>query len=231
MLTVQPLLDCRFHETEAVCHSSRDSSALWAREGLHWDHRPHHHGHFGVEERVRWGGISTCPSPQNKQRNWTERFRLNSVTPGTESRVWRCSCEQGEHGRGFEPAITACRTGVNALCMCVYIVVLCRVQVIGMDDLLIEKLSDNSFDPLTLTQQELTGGIRRLTVANLATPILCGSSLRNMAVQPLMDAIVTYLPGPHEKPVQVCVDTLSTTLLTNVVKQVKRSEGFVCICL
>lgn len=72
-----------------------------------------------------------------------------------------------------------------------------------MDDQLIEKLSDDSFDPLTLTQAELLGGIRRLTVANLATPILCGSSLQNMAVQPLMGAIVNYLPGPQETPIQV----------------------------
>ena len=72
-----------------------------------------------------------------------------------------------------------------------------------MDDGLIEKLSDDSFDPITLTQEELVGGIRRLTLANLATPILCGSSLQNVAVQPLMDAIVSYLPGPHEKSVKV----------------------------
>ena len=74
-----------------------------------------------------------------------------------------------------------------------------------MDNQLIEKLSDDFFDPLTLTQEELVGGIRRLTVANVATPIFCGSSLQNMAVQPLMDAIVSYLPGPQEKPVHMYV--------------------------
>ncbi len=72
-----------------------------------------------------------------------------------------------------------------------------------MDDQLIEKISDDSFDPLTLTHEELMGGVRRLTLACLATPIMCGSSLQNTAVQPLMDAIVTYLPGPAERPIQM----------------------------
>lgn len=74
-----------------------------------------------------------------------------------------------------------------------------------MDDSLVEKLADDSFDPLTLTREELVGGIRRLTVANVATPVLCGSSLQNMAVQPLMDAIISYLPGPDERNIQVYV--------------------------
>lgn len=68
-----------------------------------------------------------------------------------------------------------------------------------MDDQLIDKISDDSFDPLTLTEEELAGGIRRLTKACLATPLLCGSSLQNTAVQPLMLAIVDYLPSPMER--------------------------------
>ena len=72
-----------------------------------------------------------------------------------------------------------------------------------MDDLLIERLSEDTFDPLTLTQEELVAGMRRLTTANVATPVLCGSSLQNMAVQPLMDAIIRFLPGPLERTIQV----------------------------
>lgn len=69
-----------------------------------------------------------------------------------------------------------------------------------MDDQLIEKLSD---DPLTLTHEELAGGICRVTKACLATPLMCGSSLQNVAVQPLMDGIVSYLPGPLERPLHM----------------------------
>ena len=83
-----------------------------------------------------------------------------------------------------------------------------HIQVISMDDQLIEKISDDSFDPLTLTHEELMGGVRRLTTSCMATPIMCGSSLQNTAVQPLMDAIVSYLPGPTERPIQVYIWSL-----------------------
>lgn len=69
-----------------------------------------------------------------------------------------------------------------------------------MDDVLIERVSDDLFDPLTLTHDDLITGIRRLTTSCSATPLLCGSSLHNVGVQPLMDAILAYLPGPLERP-------------------------------
>ena len=72
-----------------------------------------------------------------------------------------------------------------------------------MDDQLIEKISDDTFDPLTLSHEELACGLRRLTSSCLATPLLCGSSLRNVAVQPLVDAVITYLPSPLQTPVVV----------------------------
>ena len=46
----------------------------------------------------------------------------------------------------------------------------------------------------------LREGVRRATLARLITPILCGSSLRNKGVQPLLDAVVDYLPSPLDIP-------------------------------
>lgn len=42
--------------------------------------------------------------------------------------------------------------------------------------------------------------IRRLTIAEMAFPVFCGASLRNIGVQPLMDGVVEYLPTPEELP-------------------------------
>jgi elongation factor G len=47
---------------------------------------------------------------------------------------------------------------------------------------------------------ELKKAIRRATVAGLLTPVLCGAALRNKGVQPLLDAIIDYLPSPIEVP-------------------------------
>ncbi len=46
----------------------------------------------------------------------------------------------------------------------------------------------------------LKDGIRRATLRNMMTPVLCGSSLRNKGVQQLLDAVVTYLPSPLDVP-------------------------------
>ena len=47
---------------------------------------------------------------------------------------------------------------------------------------------------------ELKKGIRTATLANLLVPVLCGSALRNKGVQPLLDAVLDYLPSPLDVP-------------------------------
>jgi elongation factor G len=47
---------------------------------------------------------------------------------------------------------------------------------------------------------ELKAGIRQLTIAGEAYPILCGSSFKNRGVQPMLDAVVDYLPSPLDVP-------------------------------
>ena len=60
-------------------------------------------------------------------------------------------------------------------------------------------LADQDFDPISLQDDLLKAGVRRLTLSCSATPVLCGSSLKNVAVQPLMEAIIDYLPAPKER--------------------------------
>jgi elongation factor G len=47
---------------------------------------------------------------------------------------------------------------------------------------------------------ELKAGIRSLTIAGDAYPVLCGSSFKNRGVQPMLDAVVDYLPSPLDVP-------------------------------
>ena len=51
----------------------------------------------------------------------------------------------------------------------------------------------------------LKAGMRRAVVANKMVPVLCGSSLKNKGVQPLLDAVVQYLPAPVDVPAIVGV--------------------------
>ena len=47
-----------------------------------------------------------------------------------------------------------------------------------------------------ITPEEIKAGIRKGTVTNKLVPVLCGSAFKNKGVQPLMDAVVDYLPSP-----------------------------------
>jgi elongation factor G len=51
-----------------------------------------------------------------------------------------------------------------------------------------------------ITVEELRGALRRATLRNEVTPVLCGSALRNKGIQPLLDAVVDYLPSPLDVP-------------------------------
>ncbi|HRV37629.1 MAG TPA: elongation factor G, partial [Fervidobacterium sp.] len=50
------------------------------------------------------------------------------------------------------------------------------------------------------TVKQLYDALRRITIAGLGTPVLCGSSKMNLGIQPLLDAIVRYLPSPLDLP-------------------------------
>jgi elongation factor G len=76
-----------------------------------------------------------------------------------------------------------------------------------MRDRMVEQIVEND-DELTLkylegeqiSVAELKSALRKAVIANLATPVYCGSSLRNKGVQPLLDAIIDYLPSPKDVP-------------------------------
>jgi elongation factor G len=51
-----------------------------------------------------------------------------------------------------------------------------------------------------ISVEELRSALRRATLRNEVTPVLCGSALRNKGIQPLLDAVVDYLPSPLGVP-------------------------------
>jgi len=51
-----------------------------------------------------------------------------------------------------------------------------------------------------ISEEEIRAGLRRGTVAGILVPVLCGAALRNRGVQPILDAVVDYLPSPADVP-------------------------------
>jgi elongation factor G len=70
------------------------------------------------------------------------------------------------------------------------------------DDLTVKFLEGDE-----ISVADLRGALRRAVIANKATPVFCGSSLRNKGVQPVLDAVIDYLPSPLDVPAVRGTDT------------------------
>jgi len=74
-------------------------------------------------------------------------------------------------------------------------------------DRLLETIAENDDEMMELylegaepDEDQLIAAIRRATIASKLTPVLCGSAFKNKGVQPMLDAVVRYLPSPLDVP-------------------------------
>ena len=65
-----------------------------------------------------------------------------------------------------------------------------------VDDAIMEKYLEGE----ELSVDEIKAAIRRATIAGKANPVLCGSAFKNKGVQPMLDAVVDFLPSPLDIP-------------------------------
>ena len=63
-----------------------------------------------------------------------------------------------------------------------------------------EVLMEKYFGGEELTEAEIKGAIRKMTINSELYPILCGSAFKNKGVQPMLDAVIDYLPSPLDVP-------------------------------
>jgi elongation factor G len=63
-----------------------------------------------------------------------------------------------------------------------------------------EELLEKYLNGEELTVAEIKSAIRKLTVSGEAFPVLCGSAFKNKGVQPMLDAVIDYLPSPLDVP-------------------------------
>jgi elongation factor G len=72
-------------------------------------------------------------------------------------------------------------------------------RVAESDEALLEKYLGGE----ELTPDELRSGIRALTITSEVYPVLCGTAFKNKGVQPMLDAVISYLPSPLDVPPMV----------------------------
>ena len=59
-----------------------------------------------------------------------------------------------------------------------------------------EELMEKYFGGEELTKEEIQAAIRKLTIASEIYPVFCGTAYRNKGIEPILDAVVSYLPSP-----------------------------------
>jgi len=88
------------------------------------------------------------------------------------------------------------------------------------DDTLMEKYLEGE----DLSIAELKAGIRRLTIAGTVNPVLCGTAFKNKGVQPMLDAVIDYLPSPLDVP--PTIGHKPSDLETEIVRKPDTNEPF-----
>jgi elongation factor G len=90
------------------------------------------------------------------------------------------------------------------------------------DDQLLEKYLSGE----EVTNDELKAALRRATITNQVQPVICGSAFKNKGVQPLLDAVVDYLPSPLDIPPMEGIDPQKDQ---TVVRRADDSEPFAAL--
>ncbi len=89
-----------------------------------------------------------------------------------------------------------------------------------------EELMDKYLSTGSLTKDEIKAALRQGTVTGKIYPVLCGSSLKNMGVQLVLDAVVNYLPSPLDMPPIKATEVDSDK---EVVRKPDNSEPLACL--
>lgn len=71
------------------------------------------------------------------------------------------------------------------------------VEIIAASD---DSLMEKYIEAQPISEEELKSALRQATIKGQLVPILCGSAFKNKGVQPLLDAVVDYLPSPADLP-------------------------------
>ncbi|MDP1992419.1 MAG: elongation factor G [Syntrophales bacterium] len=63
-----------------------------------------------------------------------------------------------------------------------------------------DAIAEKYLDGVEISAEEIIAAIRKATISLDVVPVMCGSALRNRGVQPVLDAVVDFLPSPEEIP-------------------------------
>jgi elongation factor G len=77
-----------------------------------------------------------------------------------------------------------------------------------------------------ITADDLTAALRRATIGSHVVPVLCGSAFKNKGVQPMLDAVVDFLPSPVDVPPTIATDMKTHEAIT---REARDDEPFAAL--
>jgi elongation factor G len=95
-------------------------------------------------------------------------------------------------------------------------------QMAELDDQILVAFLDGT----EISPEEIRAALRRITLANKAVPVLCGSALSNRGVRLLLDAVVNYLPSPADMPP---IHAVTIKDNTPIIREAKDNEPFTAL--
>jgi elongation factor G len=132
--------------------------------------------------------------PLGEEKNFSGVIDLVSMKAYSFAGDGSGKMTEGEIPAGLAEAATAAREAL--------------IEMVAEAD---ESLMEKFFEAGTLTQEELTKGLATATRAATIVPLVCTSGLQNIGAQPLMDAILAYLPSPADRPFAVMANNETAT--------------------
>ncbi|WP_336920711.1 elongation factor G [Aquipuribacter sp. SD81] len=87
-----------------------------------------------------------------------------------------------------------------------------------------EELLEKYLGGEEISPEEIKVAVRKLTIAGEAYPVLCGSAFKNKGVQPVLDAVIDYLPTPLDVPPMIGHDTRDETV--EIIRKPSSDEPF-----
>lgn len=72
-----------------------------------------------------------------------------------------------------------------------------------------DSIAEKYLEGMDISEREITDAIRRATISLKVVPVMCGAALRNKGIQPILDAVVDFLPSPVDIPPVVGINPLT----------------------
>ncbi|MCX7758527.1 MAG: elongation factor G [bacterium] len=98
-------------------------------------------------------------------------------------------------------------------------------EIASLDEIFMDKYLSSSY-----TVDDVYSALRRITISGVGSPVLCGSAVKNIGIQPLIDAVINFLPSPLDRSKQRSFLITQDVEKEMIVDIVENSSNLLALC-